>query len=191
MDDGPRSERVRLRFVRRSEAPLLRQRFGSEPGGFNDFGQIQPPPEMFGGPPQASGAVSSTEGSSGDLRDERSGVMWIEPLEGGPALGTIEFHAARYGPNPESDVWQIGIELARAARGSGYGAEAQRLLADWLFETTIANRVEAQTDVENAAEARSLERAGFRPEGVLRGAQFRAGAYHDLVVYSRLRSDPR
>jgi hypothetical protein len=28
------------------------------------------------------------------------------------------------------------------------------------------------------------------PVGVLRGAQFRAGAYHDLVVYSRLRSDP-
>ena len=170
---------------------MLRERFGSEPGGFNDFGKVQPPPGMFGGPRESPESASSAEPVSGELHDERSGVMWVEPLAGGPALGTIEYHAARYGPNPESDAWQIGIELVRAARGSGYGAEAQRLLTDWLFETTIANRVEAQTDIENLAESRSLERAGFTRECVLRGAQFRAGAYHDLVVYSRLRSDPR
>ena len=84
----------------------------------------------------------------------------------------------------------LGIDLLPDARGKGYGAEAQRLFADWLFANTPANRVEAQTDVDNVAEARSLERAGFTREGILRGAQFRAGAYHDLIVYSRLRSDP-
>jgi RimJ/RimL family protein N-acetyltransferase len=85
----------------------------------------------------------------------------------------------------------VGIELLPEARGQGFGAEAQRALADWLFETTSVNRVQAETDIENLAEARSLEKAGFTRDGVLRGAQFRAGAYHDLVVYSRLRSDPR
>jgi RimJ/RimL family protein N-acetyltransferase len=54
-----------------------------------------------------------------------------------------------------------------------------------------SNRVEASTDIENAAEARALEKAGFRREGVVRGAQFRAGAYHDLVLFGKLRSDPR
>jgi RimJ/RimL family protein N-acetyltransferase len=34
-----------------------------------------------------------------------------------------------------------------------------------------------------------LEKAGFARDGVIRGSQFRAGAYHDLVIYSRLRSD--
>jgi RimJ/RimL family protein N-acetyltransferase len=52
------------------------------------------------------------------------------------------------------------------------------------------NRIEAQTDVDNVAEQRALEKAGFHREGVARGAQFRAGAYHDLVTYSRLRNDP-
>jgi RimJ/RimL family protein N-acetyltransferase len=85
----------------------------------------------------------------------------------------------------------IGIDLVPEGRGQGLGTEAQRLLADWLFDTTEANRVEASTDVENLAEARALEKAGFRLEGVTRGAQFRAGAYHDLVLYARLRSDPR
>jgi RimJ/RimL family protein N-acetyltransferase len=76
------------------------------------------------------------------------------------------------------------------ARGQGYGTEAQRQLAAYLFETTAVNRVDAATDVENLAEQRSLEKAGFRRDGILRGSQFRAGAYHDLVVYSRLRDDP-
>jgi len=69
---------------------------------------------------------------------------------------------------------------------------APRPSASWppyLFETTEVNRVEASTDVENLAEQRSLEKAGFRREGIQRGSQFRAGAYHDLVVYSRLRND--
>jgi RimJ/RimL family protein N-acetyltransferase len=51
------------------------------------------------------------------------------------------------------------------------------------------HRVEASTDVSNLAEQRSLEKAGLRREGVTRGAQFRAGAYHDLVVFALLRDD--
>jgi RimJ/RimL family protein N-acetyltransferase len=74
-------------------------------------------------------------------------------------------------------------------RGRGYGSRAQRLLAEHLFATTPSNRVEADTDVENAAEQRALERAGFTREGVVRGAQYRRGRWHDLVLYSLLRSD--
>ena len=44
-------------------------------------------------------------------------------------------------------------------------------------------------DVENVAEQRALERAGFTREGVLRGAQHRRGRWRDLVLYARLRDD--
>jgi len=49
--------------------------------------------------------------------------------------------------------------------------------------------VEASTDVENIAEQRSLEKAGYIREGILRGVQYRAGAWHDIVNYARLRDD--
>ena len=62
-------------------------------------------------------------------------------------------------------------------------------MAAYLFETTDANRVEASTDVENLAEQRALEKAAFVREGINRGAQWRAGAHHDLVLYSKLRGD--
>jgi RimJ/RimL family protein N-acetyltransferase len=69
------------------------------------------------------------------------------------------------------------------------GSAAQVLLADYLFSTTPANRLEAFTDIDNLAEQRALERAGFRREGVLRGRGFARGQWRDAVVYSRLRGD--
>ena len=69
------------------------------------------------------------------------------------------------------------------------GTRAQRLLADHLLATTVVERIEASTDVENAAERRSLEKAGFTFEGVLRRAQFRSGAWHDMALYSLVRGE--
>ena len=70
-----------------------------------------------------------------------------------------------------------------------YGTEAQRLLPAYLFDTYPIARVQAETDVTNLAEQRSLEKAGFTREGILRQAQWRTGARHDLVMYSKLRGE--
>ena len=43
--------------------------------------------------------------------------------------------------------------------------------------------------MENLAEQRALERAGFTREGVLRHSQFRAGRWRDNVIYSVLRDE--
>ena len=107
----------------------------------------------------------------------------------GEPIGTVSWQEVRYGPNDESRAVNIGIALIPDARGKGYGAVAQRMLARYLFSTTPVNRVEASTDVENVAEQKSLERAGFVREGVLRGAQFRSGAWHDMVGYACLRGE--
>jgi RimJ/RimL family protein N-acetyltransferase len=107
----------------------------------------------------------------------------------GRAVGHVSWHEVHYGPNPESSAWNIGISLVHEARGRGLGAEAQRLLAQHLFATTPFRRVEAVTDVENLAEQGALARAGFTREGVLRGAQYRAGGWHDVVVWSVIRGE--
>jgi RimJ/RimL family protein N-acetyltransferase len=104
--------------------------------------------------------------------------------------GSVSWHCETYGPNPGSQAWNIGIGLAEAARGHGVGVVAQRLLARWLLDTTPVDRIEASTDVENLAEQKALERAGFTREGVLRSAQRRADGRHDLYSYSLLRTDP-
>lgn len=113
----------------------------------------------------------------------------IVTLADGTPIGSLSWIGSRYGPNLRSMAWKIGITLVPAHRGRGYGALAQTMLADHLFATTASNRVEADTDVDNIAEQRALERAGFTREGVLRGAQYRDGGWHDLVLYSKVRTD--
>jgi RimJ/RimL family protein N-acetyltransferase len=174
----PAAARVRLRDVTLEDADLL-DAWNADPasaGEFNDFGLTPNPTDRE--------ALAR-----GPLRNERNGQLIVERVADGQPIGVVGFHAVGYGPNPESRAWNIGIGLLPEARGQGYGSEAQALFAAYLFETTEVNRIEAQTDVDNVAEQRSLEKAGFVREGTIRGAQHRVGAYHDLVTYSILRDE--
>lgn len=104
-------------------------------------------------------------------------------------IGGVSWRPVLYGPTLGSQAFDIGISLRVDARGAGHGRRAQRMLADWLFATTEVHRVQATTDVANEAELRALAHAGFVREGVLRGAQWRSGTWHDLVCFARLRGD--
>ena len=88
-------------------------------------------------------------------------------------------------------AWEIGILLAPEYRGRGVGTTAQMLLTEYLFDTTVVHRLCAITELDNQAEQRSLEKVGFRREGVLKQAAFRGGAWRDCVIYACLRDDRR
>jgi len=91
---------------------------------------------------------------------------------------------------PDGGCQEIGALLFPEHRRQGLGAAAQRLLTEYLFATTLVNRIQAITNVENLAEQRALERIGFRREGIMRGLAFDGGRWHDGVLYARLRDDP-
>jgi RimJ/RimL family protein N-acetyltransferase len=169
---------VRLRDVVLADADLIDSWESPAIGGeFNDFGQ-------------PLGPLPRDLLAKGPLRNDHNGMLVVELVADRTLIGTVGWHQVMYGPNQESAAWNIGISLIPEFRGKGFGTAAQRQVAAYLFETTSVNRVEASTDVENLPEQRSLEKAGFRREGAQRGAQFRAGSYHDLITYSRLRDDP-
>ena len=100
-------------------------------------------------------------------------------------VGDMSAHPVYYGPTPGSRTLNIGISLVEEHRGRGYGAVAQRLLAELLHERGVI-RVEAQTDVTNLPEQRALAKAGFVHEGTLRQAQGRADGLHDIQVWSHI-----
>lgn len=91
---------------------------------------------------------------------------------------------------PRESCFEIGILLFPDHRGKGFGTAAQRQLADYLFSTTLTNRLQALTDVDNIAEQRALQRAGFLREGILRGVAFIGGCWRGGALYARLRDDP-
>ena len=137
-------------------------------GKFNDLGSPDEDPSQSG------------------LQEHR--LIVCRSADDGP-IGEVTWHPVRYGPDRKSRAWNIGINLIPEARGLGYGTATQRRLVEQLFDSGDVNRIEASTDIENVAEQRALAKAGFKREGVIRGAQFRAGCWHDLVLYGCLRED--
>ncbi len=178
MEAGPLGPHrgVRLRQATLRDVELLTL-WSSSPrftGEFNDFGLAHTTPYQ---------ELITKHGLIGP----NGGTLMVERIAGSKAIGTVAWRQVRYGPTPESVAWNIGISLIPEMRGLGFGSIAQRLLADYLFATTAVNRIEAGTDIENIAEQRALEKAGFIREGVFRGAQYRAGGWHDLAIYGVVR----
>jgi len=108
-------------------------------------------------------------------------------LVDGVHVGRVEWFACSWGRPATSSCWEIAMGLLDGHRGIGIGSAAQDLVARYLFEHTRAERVQAASDVDNAAERGALVRAGFQEEGIVRRAQWRSGEWHDMVLYSRLR----
>ncbi|GGO54061.1 GNAT family N-acetyltransferase [Streptomyces lasiicapitis] len=108
--------------------------------------------------------------------------------EGGVTVGRVKWFPGGWGPDAFTG-WSLAIGLVPAARGRGTGTRAQRLLAEYLFDHTRAERIQAWTDCANLAEQRALEKAGFVREGVLRSAVWLGGQWRDSVIFSVLRTD--
>lgn len=167
---------VRLRAVREEDLDTLAANHTAERDPWNHFET------------GASNRLHRRFAASGGL-EEDSGLLAVETPDG-ELVGSVSWHTVQHGPSSACRALNIGISLFPEHRGHGYGPAAQRLLADHLFSTRPIERVEAATDVENVAEQRALQKAGFSREGVMRHAQFRSGQWHDVVLYSRLRADP-
>lgn len=170
---------IRLREATLADAEIVDGRAGDPEmiGEFNDFGL--PKPRRL--------AENLADGKR--MVSAERGQLLIERLSDGAIIGEIGWHPVMYGPTEGSRALNIGLSLIPEARGHGHGTEAQRLIAELLFRLFDVERIEASTDVQNIAEQRSLEKAGYMREGIARRAQERAGAQHDLVMYSIVRSD--
>ena len=165
---------VRLRPYRADDVA----RFDAEsqvPGSFDHFGW------------RATNSWARKFAADGMLGDGHGNLV-VEVEHVGP-VGDVGWTEVHHGPPPHGTALNVGIGLFAAHRSNGYGTEAQRQLAEYLFAYTRYERLEASTDVTNIAEQRALTKAGFTREGVLRHSQWRAGAFHDNVLFSRLRGD--
>ena len=106
-------------------------------------------------------------------RIARSGRVdngWLElAIEiDGALAGDIQARGGRSMSPP--GVYELGIELYETGRrGKGVGTEAVALFTGHLFSALGAGRVQATTDVDNAAMRAVLVKLGFREEGILRG----------------------
>ena len=98
--------------------------------------------------------------------------------------------AARQSPYQAPTAGKSASCCCPSPGAAGYGTQAQRLLTRYLFAHTTVHRIWAATEVDNIAEQKALEKAGFTREGITRATGWRDGAWRDGVIYSLLRTDP-
>ena len=92
---------------------------------------------------------------------------------------------------PDARQATIGITLARAFQGKGFATETLSTLFDHLFVEMRLHRVQADTDPENQASWRLLERLGMRREAHLKQSLWFKGRWADEYIYAVLREEWR
>ncbi|MDH2430669.1 GNAT family N-acetyltransferase [Sphaerisporangium sp. TRM90804] len=120
-----------------------------------------------------------------DLWDRGGACFAISDSPAGAWLGTVSLKPPDVRGNGE-----VGYMVAPWARRRGVASAAARALAEWAFAQGVA-RVELVADVDNPASQRVAVAAGFRYEGVQRGASpLRDGGRGDVASFARLADDP-
>jgi RimJ/RimL family protein N-acetyltransferase len=109
----------------------------------------------------------------------------IADAAGGEGLGMIGLHLFPADPA----LAEVGYWLRRAARGRGAATTAVRLVSAWAFARLGIERLNLQTDRDNAPSQRVAERAGFTREGLLRAWMVTPGGRRDSVMFSLLPAD--
>ena len=92
-------------------------------------------------------------------------AAWYIETKDGEVAGDLCFK----GPAADGAV-EIGHGLREGFCGRGYMTEAVRAMTEWALSQEGVERVEAETEPDNAASQRVLARAGFVPTGK-RGAE--------------------
>ena len=89
-------------------------------------------------------------------------AMWMSEKADGTRIGDLCFKGIEEGRNPE-----IGYGILEPFQGRGYATEAVRLALQWAFRNPEVKAIEAETDPDNKASQRVLEKCGFCPMGIL------------------------
>ena len=89
-------------------------------------------------------------------------AIWMIEKTDGTHVGDLCFKGLR-----ENGIAEIGYGILEEYRRQGYATEAVQAACRWAFQHAEVKSLEAETETENAASQRVLEKCGFRPNGIM------------------------
>ena len=92
---------------------------------------------------------------------------------------------------PEFETAEWGVAIGSAFWGTGLFEESSRLVADFVFDTLGAHRLEARAVIANGRANGALRKLGAVQEGLLRKSFLRHGQYHDQILWTIVDEDWR
>ncbi len=89
-------------------------------------------------------------------------AIWMIELKNGTHIGELCFKGLS-----ANGVAEIGYGISEEYQNNGYATEAVKAVLEWAFAHPKVAAVEAETDSENTASKRVLEKCGFALNGVI------------------------
>ena len=89
-------------------------------------------------------------------------IWYMELKEGNIPVGDLCFKGLE-----ENESVEIGYGIKPEFEGQGLTTEAVVAMCQWAIKQEGVNCIEAETDPDNRASQRVLEKAGFLPNGVI------------------------
>ena len=89
-------------------------------------------------------------------------AIWFIERKDGSHGGDLSFKGFRADGSVE-----IGYGISEESRGRGYAAEAVAAATAWALKQPGVCRVDAETEPDNRASQRVLEKCGFVPSGIM------------------------
>ena len=89
-------------------------------------------------------------------------AIWIIELSNGTHIGDLCFKGL-----DSNGVAEIGYGILEEYQGQGYATEAVEAALRWAFQNPNVTAIEAETDADNAASKRVLEKCGFLANGII------------------------
>ena len=89
-------------------------------------------------------------------------AIWMIELKDGTHIGELCFKGLS-----ANGMAEIGYGISEEYRNNSYATEAVKAVLEWAFAHPEVAVVEAETDPENAASKRVLEKCGFALNGII------------------------
>ena len=89
-------------------------------------------------------------------------AIWVIELSDGTHIGDLCFKGL-----DSNGVAEIGYGILEEYQGQGYATEAVEAALRWAFQNPNVTAIEAETEDDNAASKRVLEKCGFIVNGII------------------------
>ena len=89
-------------------------------------------------------------------------AIWMIERKDGTHIGELCFKGIS-----ADGIAEIGYGISEEYQNNGYATEAVKAILEWAFSHLEVNVVEAQTDPDNIASKRVLEKCGFALNGAI------------------------
>lgn len=89
-------------------------------------------------------------------------AIWMIELKDGAHIGELCFKGLS-----ADGVAEIGYGISKEYQNNGYATEAVRAILEWAFALPEVTAIEAETDSDNTASKRVLEKCGFTLNGAI------------------------